>query len=124
MIRINVNGITLTWEEVQSRLLGLRDGESISLDADDESWLIVLRISEFGYLVTGCGIGERDYFTLIERSLGDEPVSAFDGGDTRIFVRYAFVSESVLLRVARTYFQTGERDRGYEWVLDGDAIYE
>lgn len=119
-----MDGDSLAWYEVQSRLIGLRDGGSSVLVADDDSGFVILRISEFGYLVTGCGIGERDYYTLIDRSLGDEPVTAFDGGDTRVFIRYVFVSEPVLLKAAKTYYLTGKRDGDCEWVRDEDAMYE
>jgi hypothetical protein len=112
------------WDVAQLRLLGLRDGESLSFDVDEDTWLIGLHISGFGYLVTGCGVGERDYFTLVERTLGDEPVTAFDGGDTRVFVRYAFVSAPIMLKAVETYYLTAERDRESEWVSDGDAMYE
>jgi hypothetical protein len=113
-----------TWEVARLRLLGLQDGDSLSFEVEDDVWLIVLHISEFGYLVSGCGVSERDYYTLIDRTLGDEPVTAFDGGDTRVFVRYAFVSAPVMLKVVQTYYLTGERDRDCEWVSDKDATYD
>ena len=112
-----------TWELVKSRLLGMRDGDSLSLDVDDDTWLIVLHIAELGYLVSGCAKGERDYYALIERSLGDDPVTAFDGGNTNEYPRYAFVSEPLLLKATETYYLTGQRDDCCEWVLEEDAIY-
>lgn len=81
------------WEVAEGRLLDLRDGKSLSFETEGDAWLIVLHISAYGFFVTGCSKSDRDYFTLIERTLGDEPVTAFDGGDTRVFVRYAFVSQ-------------------------------
>ena len=44
-----------SWEATRDRLLGLLDGRSVALDVDDDTWLIVLHIAEFGYMVTGCG---------------------------------------------------------------------
>ena len=113
-----------TWEEARSRLLELRDGDTLSFEVEDDTWPIVLHIAELGYLVSGCGEGERDYFTLIERNLGDEPVSAFDGGDTRVFARYAFVTAPLLLKALEIYYFTGQRDRECEWVPAEDALYE
>lgn len=112
-----------TWERVRACLLDLRDGGSASVDAGDDTWLIVLHIAELGYLVTGCGEGERDYFTLIERSLGDDPVTAFDGGNTNEYPRYSFVSKPVMLGALATFYATGQRDREYEWVPEEDAVY-
>ena len=112
-----------TWEQVRTCLLGLRDEQTHPVDAGKDAWLIVLRSANHGYLVTGCGIGERDYFTLIDRTLGDDPVTAFDGGDTHEYPRHAFVSESLMLRAVAAYYETGQRDQRYEWVPDGDAMY-
>jgi hypothetical protein len=112
------------WEEAERRLLELPDGGSISFDVGCGAFLIVLHIAEYGYLVTGYERGERDSFTLIERTLGDDPVTAFDGGDTRVFVRYAFVSQPLLLKALKTYYLTGKRDRECEWVPESEAVYD
>src|SRR4051794_36044003 len=98
------------WEVAKVRLLGLQDGDTLSFGVDDDTWLIVLHIAAFGYLVTGCGVGELDYYTLIERVLGDEPVTAFDGGNTNTYPRYVFVSESLMLKAVERYYATGMRD--------------
>lgn len=111
------------WEIAQVRLIGLRDGESLSFEVDGDTWLNVLNISDYGYFVGGCGVGERDYFALVERILGDEPVTAFDGGDTRVFVRYTLVSAPTMLKAVRTYYLTGERDSESEWVPAEDSFY-
>jgi hypothetical protein len=113
-----------TWDAVRSRLVGLTDGRSVSLDVDDDSFLIVLFVADLGYLVNGCAPGERDYFALVERGLGDDIVTAFDGGDTRTFPRHAFVSPALMLRVAERYYRTGERDPDCEWVDDRNATYD
>lgn len=118
------NDLAPGWEAAERRLTGLRDGESLSFGVDDDTWLVVLYISELGYLVTGCGVGERDYFTLIDRALGDAPVTAFDGGDTKVFVRHALVSSEIMLKAVKAYYLTGERDRGSDWVSDADFFYE
>ncbi|QJW95833.1 hypothetical protein [Frigoriglobus tundricola] len=90
------------WEVAEARLLEMRDGESLSFETEGDAWLIVLHIAEYGYLISGCERGEVNYFTLVERARGDEPVTAFDGGDTRVFVRYAFVTQSLLLKALKT----------------------
>ena len=96
-----------SWEAARHCLLGLRDGDALSLYVGDDAWLIVLFIAELGYLVTGCADGEKVYYNVIERSLGDDPVTAFDGGDTHDYPRYAFVSEPLMLKVTESYFQSG-----------------
>ncbi len=112
-----------TWAVVKTRLLAMPDGVCLTLAVDDDTSLIVLHVAVLGYLVTGCAEGDRDYFTLIERSLGDEPVTAFDGGNTNEYPRFAFVSELVLLKAVETFYLTGQRDDRCEWVLDKDAMY-
>lgn len=108
----------------EHRLLEMRNGGCLSFEAQGDAFLIVLHIAEYGYFVSGCERGEVDYFALIERARGDEPVTAFDGGDTRVFVRYAFVTQSLLLKVLKTYYLTGTRDRECEWVPESDAVYD
>jgi hypothetical protein len=112
------------WEVAKARLLALRDEESLSFGVDDDTWLVVLYIAALGYLVTGCAVGERDYYTLTEPALGDEPVTAFDGGDTHVYPRHVFVSASLLLKAVQTYYLTGTRDASCDWVSDRDAVYE
>jgi hypothetical protein len=111
------------WEIFKTRLLGMQDGTSLSLNVDDDTWLVVLYIADVGYLVGGCALGDRDYYSLIESSLGDDPVTAFDGGNTNEYPRFAFVSQAVLLKAVETYYLTGQRDVSCEWVLAQDAVY-
>jgi hypothetical protein len=112
-----------SWEAARLQLLGLPDGGSLSFGVDGSTWLIVLHISAFGYLVSGQGMGDRDYFTLIERSLGDDPVTAFDGGNMNDYPRYTFVSADLMLKAVKTYFHSGVRDGECEWVSEEDAVY-
>jgi hypothetical protein len=118
------NATAPSWDVAKSRLLALPDGDTLSFGVDDDTWLIVLYIAALGYLVTGCGAGELNYYTLIERVLGDEPVTAFDGGNTNTYPRYVFVAESLMLKAVETYYITGMRDKSCDWVLDCDAVYE
>lgn len=111
------------WEVAKDRLLAMKDGNFLSFNVDDDTWLIVLHIAGLGYLVSGSGVGERDYYNLIERQLGDEPVTAFNGGNTNEYPRYSFVSEPLLLKALNTYYHTGQRDHELEWVPEEDAVY-
>ena len=113
-----------TWEVVRDRLLSMQDETGVTLEVDDETALIVYFFTSLGYFVSGCAVGDRDYFNLIERSLGDDPVTAFLGGDTNECPRHAFVSPSLLLKAVETYYLTGQRDSDCEWVPAEDAIYD
>ena len=112
-----------TWEQVKSLLIDLPDEKTVSISVGDDAWLIALHSASIGYLVTGNGQGERDYFTLIDRNLGDEPVTAFDGGNENEHPRYAFVGESLALKVFEIFYLTGNRDGDAEWVQAQDAMY-
>ncbi len=112
-----------TWEQVRSRLIGLPDEKTVSISLDDGAWLIALHSVGTGYLVTGYGQGERDYFTVVDRTSGDEPVTAFDGGNENEHPRYAFVGERLALKVFKTFYLTGIRDGDAEWVRAEDAMY-
>jgi hypothetical protein len=122
-IRCNHEDAT-SWEVAKNRLSGLKDGESVTLDAGPDAFLIVLVIADLGYYVTGCGVREKDYFTLVERSLGDDPVTAFNGGDTNVYPRHTFVTQTLMLRAAQAYHQNGQRDPACEWVPEEDAVYD
>jgi immunity protein Imm1 of predicted polymorphic toxin system len=113
-----------TWEVVRDHLLSMQDEKGVTLAVDDETCLIVYYFSGLGYFVSGQAVGDRDYSNLIERSLGDEPVSAFLGGNTNECPRHAFVPSSTLLKAVETYYRTGQRDPDCEWVLAQDAIYD
>jgi hypothetical protein len=113
-----------SWEFAKPRLLGLRDGEYLSFAVADDSWLIVLHVGAYGYLATACGVGEVDCHVLVQRELGDEPVTAVGGGGTNTYPRYVFVSASLLLKAAEAYYFTGTRDTTCEWVLDCNAVCE
>ncbi len=112
------------WEQAKEILSGIPDGRTVSVDADDEHWLIVLHIAELGYLVTGSQEGDGDYFTLIDRSLGDDPVTAFDGGNTHEYPRFSFVDYPMMLQAVETFFRSGHRDKSFEWVPEEDAVYD
>ena len=112
------------WEVVKTRLQQMQDGTFLTLAVDENTWIVVLYVAALGYLVCGCADGDRDYYVLIQRDLGDDPVTAFDGGNTNDYPRFAFVSESVLLRAAETYYLAGRRDNSCEWVLEKDARYD
>jgi hypothetical protein len=112
------------WDVARLHLVGLKDSETVTLTAGQGAWLIVLFIADLGYLVTGSGKREKDYFTLIERSLGDDPVSAFDGGNMNEYPRHTFVSQPLMLKAAEVYYRTGQRDPNCEWVPAEDAVYD
>jgi hypothetical protein len=111
------------WDIVKERMLRLPGSGSMTLSVDDDTWLIVLHISKLGYMVTGSGIGEKDYFTLIEPSLGVDPISAFDGGNINDYPRHTFVSEPLLLKATEFYYRTGQRNPECDWVPEEDAVY-
>ena len=112
-----------SWDIIKERMLKLPGSGSLTLSVDEDTWLIVLHISKLGYLVTGSGIGEKDYFTLVERSLGVDPVTAFDGGNLNEYPRHTFVSEPLLLKATEFYYHTGQRNPEYDWVPEEEAVY-
>jgi hypothetical protein len=112
------------WEVARARLLSMQHEDGLCMDVDCDTWLIIYFFSGLGYFVTVCALGDRDYFNLIDRSLGDEPVTVFLGGDTNTCPRYAFVSAELVLKAGETFYRTAERDLECEWVPDKDAIYE
>jgi hypothetical protein len=66
---------------------------------------------------------DREYFNLIESGLGDEITEAYLAHELYSFPRYALVGQETLLRAARTFYETGQRDPNCEWVPERDAFY-
>jgi hypothetical protein len=73
--------------------------------------------------MTGCAPSDRDYFNLIESRLGDEITQGDLANELNSFPRYALVSEETLLRAAKAFYETGQRDPNCEWVREKDANY-
>jgi Immunity protein Imm1 len=115
-----------TWEETQPLLLGLRDrpATQVSLEVDDEVFFVIEYVQGAGYFMSGCGPSDREYFNLVESSLGDEVTPGALAHENRSFPRYALVGAETLLRAARTFFETGQRDPTCEWVPERDAFYD
>jgi hypothetical protein len=115
-----------SWDATQRLLLRLPDmhGTQVSLEAGDDHWLIVEHVGDFGYFVCGSLPTDCDYFNLIDSRLGD----AISEGDLALerttFPRYALVGQEIMLRAARTFFESGERDQRCEWVPESDAFYQ
>jgi hypothetical protein len=107
-------------------LLRLQDepGTQVSLEVDDDTFFVVEYVEGFGYYMSGCVWSDRGCFNLIESRLGDEITEGYLAHELNSFPRYALVSQETLLRAARTFYETGQRDPGCEWVPERDAIYD
>ena len=114
-----------TWEETHRLLLQLQDkpATQVSLEVDDDICFVVEFVEGFGYYMIGCGTSDRDYFNLIESRLGDDITEARLAHELMSFPRYTLVSEDILLRATKTFFESGVRDPSCEWVLERDAHY-
>ena len=114
-----------TWEDAERLLLQLSDkhGTQVSLEVGDDHWLIVEHVEDFGYFVCGSVPTERDYFNLIDSRLGDGITEGSLVLERNTFPRYALVGQETMLRAAKTFFESGERDHHCEWVPEKDAFY-
>lgn len=123
--RVNDN-LQPTWNNTERLLLQLPDkhGTQVSLEVGDDHWLIVEHVGDFGYFVCGSVPTERDYFNLIDRQLGDAITAGCLALEHNTFPRYALVAQETMLRAAKTFFESGERDQRCEWVPEKDAFYE
>jgi hypothetical protein len=114
-----------TWDETQRLLIQLRDkpGTQVSLEVADDTWFVFEYVEDFGYYMSGCGPSDRDYFNLIDSRLGDEITQGYLAHELNSFPRYALVGQETLLRAAKTFFESGDRDPSCEWVPERDASY-
>ena len=115
-----------TWDDTERMLLQLaeKQGTQVSLEAGDDHWLIVEHVGDFGYFVCGSLPTERDYLNLIDSQLGDAIAVGYLAYERSTFPRYALVRQDTMLRAAKTFFESGERDQRCEWVPEKDAFYE
>jgi hypothetical protein len=115
-----------TWDEVDQLLLQLpvRPGTQVSLDAGDDTWLVIEYVGDLGYFVCGGLARERDYFNLIDRGLGDAIVEGDLAHERHVFPRHALVGRDTMLRAAKTFYESGQWDPGCEWVPERDAFYD
>jgi hypothetical protein len=115
-----------TWEEAERLLLRLPEepGTQMSLEAADDTWLIVEYVGDIGYFVCSSLATERDYFNLIDSRLGDAITEGDLAHERHAFPRYALVGQEVMLRAAKAFFERGERDPSCEWVPERDAFYD
>jgi hypothetical protein len=96
----------------------------VSLEVGDNHWLIAEHVGDFGYFVCGIVPTARDYFNLIDSRLGDAITEGSLALERNTFPRYALVGQQTMLRAAKTFFESGERDQSCEWVPEREAFYE
>jgi hypothetical protein len=89
----------------------------ISLRVDDEHSLIVYYTDE-GFLVSGLGVGDPDYYVLIDPALGEQRVSVWCAGNDMTRPRKVFVGERIAMQAMKHFFDTGRRDPALVWELD------
>jgi hypothetical protein len=114
-----------TWDDTEWLLLRLPDslGTQVSLEVGDDHWLIVEHVGNVGYFVCGSVPTEHDYFNLIDSRLGDTITEGDLALERTTFPRYALVGQEIMLLAAKTFFESGERNQGCEWVPEKDAFY-
>jgi hypothetical protein len=132
---IQMNGApNPTWEEVERAVRSLSrhptkddyvtlEVERLSSDSEivEESSLVAYFIDSYGYYVSGRGWGDKDYYTLINSSLGDESIRVWCGGDYMTRKRLAFVDVPTAIQSLKCFYDTGRRDNQLEWELDDNC---
>ena len=109
-----------TWNDVEHSLRGLKQNKDswISIgDQTDENWLVVYFIPSYGYYVSGCGLGDIDYYTLVDRNVAADVVDVYLAGDVGAYTRNSFVDEATTLEALQTFFETGSRKASLSWEL-------
>jgi hypothetical protein len=115
-----------TWEDTQQLLLRLQDqtATQVSLTVDEDVFLVIEYVQGPGYFMSGCGPSDRDYYNLIDSSLGDEITVGALALENYCFPRYALVGQVTLLQATKSFFETSKRDSTCEWVPESNAFYE
>jgi len=99
-------------------------GTQVSLEVGDDHWLIIEHVGDVGYFVCSSLPTDRNCFNLIDPGLGDAITEGWLALERYTFPRYALVGQEMMLKAARTFFETGVRDLNGEWVSGKDAFYE
>jgi hypothetical protein len=108
------------WEDVVVSLDEVKahpGDRCVSLRVDDDHSLIVYYTDE-GFLVTGLGVGDPDYYVLIDPALGDRHVNVWCAGNDMDRPQKVFVGEALALQAMKHFFETGKRDPALTWGLD------
>ena len=129
MLTWNEQSIDLpTWTQVVGALLDLKGFEEAALllaGDDGDSYTVVHFFAGYGFFVSTAGIGDEDGFGLLDENHGDEVVGLWCSGDFRRAPRNRLVSDRLLLRVLRTFYDSGYREHSAHWVVEeNQVVYE
>ncbi len=116
-----------SWSDVEHRVRELADlgdpDRSVSLgDGEDTFWLVVYFVPSHGYHVSGVGIGENEYYTVVDERTSQEVVEVWMAGDEAGYLRFAFVPQQVMLTAVREFFESGRRSAAVAWELAEDVM--
>ncbi len=110
-----------SWPTVHSALLalpGLGPDRYITLQVDDDTWMIAYHVPKYGFLITAHAEGDSDYYTLIDRQQGSECVRVWCAGEYMERLRLVFVDQERAVQALKFFFDTRRRDSALEWELD------
>lgn len=92
----------------------------MSLSIDEEHSLVVY-YTDRGFLITGWGMDDHDFYVLIDPSKTNEKVTVWCAGDDMVRPNKVFVPEDIALKAVKSYFETGQRDRELHWEIDNNC---
>ena len=111
------------WEDLKQHLMqqGSGYGEEIMLTGPNEALMIVSCAGPEGYFVIARQSGELGELVLVDRTKGDELVTAPIAGlpDTR--PRCAFVDQETMLTAAEGFYRHGTRSSALSWADPRDV---
>ncbi|MBY0230911.1 MAG: hypothetical protein K2W96_16620 [Gemmataceae bacterium] len=114
-----------SWASVLAALDSLPSLEAdidINLQADDDVWMIVYYVKDYGFLVTCCPQGATEYYTLVDSSQGKECVRVWCAGEFMERLRLVFVDRERAVKALKCFFETSLCEPTLEWELD-DACW-
>ncbi|GEM_PF-4834357 len=106
-----------TWEriaEVLGNVFSNRRG-FLQLLGEREAILTICPSEEYGCYVSAFGKNELAEYLLTDPILGMSPVETVLAGCSDTFPRCVFVDDSLVIRAAREFFNTGFRDNELYW---------
>ena len=106
-----------SWEEVRQAIDRLgEDGASMVLMAGEEEVPhLCIGGGKGGQYILYVTLADGKFYSAVDPEGNDQPVQVLTGGELREFPARLCVGEAIVLRAARTFYESGELEPSVSW---------
>ena len=112
------------WDHLREQLIqqGSGSGDEIVLTGPNEALMIVSCAEPNNYYVIARQSDELGEKVLVDRTKGDEPITAPIAGLFDTYPRFAFVDQRTMLKAAEDFYRNGLRSPSLSWADPRDIL--